>query len=170
MKEKWKVIDFANNYEVSNTGFIRNKTTKYVLKGRPTPKGYLQVSIKYNELNKFINQYIHRLVALFWLNNISNDNLEVNHKDGNKANNNVNNLEWVTKKENSLHKTRVLNKKITSNRQVGMYDMNNVLIQEFNSVNEAGEFFGKSRINIDSALKHKNNQQTAYGYIWKYLN
>ena len=45
------------------------------------------------------------------------------------------------------------------------------LIKEFNSIIvEAGTYFGKSRINIDNALKHKQNQQTAYGFVWKYLD
>lgn len=169
MEEQWKIIDFASNYEVSNTGFIRNKTTKYILKGRETFNGYLQVSLKIDEKNKFMNKYVHRLVAQFWLENI-NDKKEVNHIDGNKKNNNITNLEWVTAKENSNHRVNVLNKKTTDNRKVGMFDKNNNLIQTFNSIAAAGQYFGKSRVNIDSALKHKNNQQTAYGYVWKYLD
>mgnify|MGYP002515494962 FL=1 len=51
--EEWKVIDFATNYEVSNLGHIRNRTTKKVLKGRDTKSGYLQVSLKLNSTNKF---------------------------------------------------------------------------------------------------------------------
>ena len=97
MEEKWKIIDFATNYEVSNTGLIRNKNTQYVLKGRETINGYLQVNIKIDENNKFMNKYVHRLVAEFWLEK-SNDKIEVNHKDGNKKNNNIINLEWVTSK------------------------------------------------------------------------
>ena len=169
MEEQWKVIDFASNYEVSNTGFIRNKTTKHILKGRETINGYLQVSLKIDNENKFINKYIHRLVAQFWLDNIDKKK-EVNHIDGNKKNNNMINLEWATSKENSHHKINVLNKKITDNKKVGMFNKQNQLIQFFNSVKQAGQYFGKSRVNIDNALKHKNNQQTAYGYIWKYLN
>ena len=169
MEEQWKVIDFASNYEVSNTGFVRNKTTKYILKGRETVNGYLQVSLKIDNENKFMNKYIHRLVAQFWLGNIDNKK-EVNHIDGNKKNNNMLNLEWVTAKENSDHRVNVLNKKITDNKKVGMFNKQNQLIQIFNSVKQAGQYFGKSRVNIDNALKHKNNQQTAYGYIWKYLN
>lgn len=114
MEEQWKIIDFASNYEVSNTGFIRNKTTKYILKGRETFNGYLQVSLKIDEKNKFMNKYVHRLVAQFWLENINNKK-EVNHIDGNKKNNNMTNLEWVTAKENSNHRVNVLNKK--NNRQ-----------------------------------------------------
>ena len=169
MEEQWKVIDFASNYEVSNTGFVRNKTTKYILKGRETINGYLQVSLKIDNKNKFMNKYIHRLVAQFWLDNIDNKK-EVNHIDGNKKNNNILNLEWVTAKENSNHRVNVLNKKITDNKRVGMFNKQNQLIQTFNSVKQAGQYFGKSRVNIDNALKHKNNQQTAYGYIWEYLN
>lgn len=127
MEEQWKIIDFANNYEVSNTGFIRNKTTKYILKGRETFNGYLQVSLKIDEKNKFMNKYVHRLVAQFWLENINNKE-EVNHIDGNKKNNNIANLEWVTAKENSNHRVNVLNKKMTDNRKVGMFDKNNNLI------------------------------------------
>jgi hypothetical protein len=127
MEEQWKIIDFASNYEVSNTGFIRNKTTKYILKGRETFNGYLQVSLKIDEKNKFINKYVHRLVAQFWLENI-NKKEEVNHIDGDKKNNNIANLEWVTAKENSNHRVNVLNKKVTDNRKVGMFDKNNNLI------------------------------------------
>lgn len=87
-----------------------------------------------------------------------------------KKNNNMFNLEWVTAKENSNHRVNVLNKKITDNKKVGMFNKQDQLIQIFNSVKQAGQYFGKSRVNIDNALKHKNNQQTAYGYIWKYLN
>lgn len=127
MKELWKNIDFASNYEVSNTGLIRNKTTKYVLQGRETVNGYLQVSLKIDEKNKFMNRYVHRLVAQFWLEN-PNHKQEVNHKDGNKKNNNMANLEWVTAKENSNHRVNVLKKKITDNKKVGMFDKNNNLI------------------------------------------
>lgn len=127
MEEQWRIIDFASNYEVSNTGFIRNKTTKYILKGRETFNGYLQVSLKIDEKNKFMNKYVHRLVAQFWLENI-NDKKEVNHIDGNKKNNNMTNLEWVTAKENSNHRVNVLNKKTTDNKKVGMFDKNNNLI------------------------------------------
>ena len=166
----WKIIDFANNYEVSDQGQVRNRTTGKILKGRESKSGYLQVSIKINETGKFQNKYIHRLVAQFFINN-PEQKKEVNHKDGNKLNNLKENLEWVTSSENQLHRQHILNKRITSNRKVGMYSIyTDELIQTFNSVEQAGKFFNKSRVNIDNALKHKNNQKTAYGYVWKYLD
>ena len=124
MKEQWRNIDFASNYEVSNTGFVRNKSTKHVLKGRETKNGYLQVSLKIDKKNKFVNQYVHRLVASFWLDNIDNKD-QVNHIDGNKKNNNVSNLEWVTAAENLDHKINILNKKSTDNKKVGMFTKQN---------------------------------------------
>ena len=79
MEEKWKVIDFASNYQISNTGLVRNKTTSYILKGRETTNGYLQVCLKIDDKNKFMNKYIHRLVAQYWLEN-SNNKKEVNQE------------------------------------------------------------------------------------------
>lgn len=163
----WKTIKEATNYEVSTDGQIRNKTTKYILKGRLSKSGYLQVSLKINETNKFSNRYIHRIVAQTFIENPENKR-EVNHIDGNKINNNLENLEWVTSSENQKHRHRNGNKK-TSNRHIGMFDRDNNLIKDFNSILDAVKFFNKtSRVNIDSALQGK--QHTAYGYIWKYLD
>ena len=58
--EEWKIIKEATNYEVSNTGKIRNSITKKILKGRMTKNGYEQVSLKMKDTNTFRNQYIHR--------------------------------------------------------------------------------------------------------------
>lgn len=172
MNEKWKKINFASNYQVSNTGLVRNRNTNYILKGRETKRGYVQVNLKIDDKNKFMNKYIHRLVAEFWLDRPQEqEKNEVNHKDGNKKNNHISNLEWVSAKENSYHRVNILNKKNTDNKRVGMFDKNSgQLIKQFNSIVAAGRYFGKSRVNIDNALKHKNNQQTAYGYVWKYLD
>ena len=97
--EQWKVITEASNYEVSNFGRVRNISTKHILKGRLSKSGYLQVSLKIDDTNKFSNRYIHRLVAIYWIDNNENKR-EVNHKDGNKLNNHLDNLEWVTSSEN----------------------------------------------------------------------
>ena len=167
----WKNIENASNYEVSDDGEIRNKTTKHILKGRPTKGGgYLQVSIRYDEEKKFINRYVHRLVAEAFLSDTHTEEKNyVNHKDGNKINNKVDNLEWVTASENEqhAHDTKLITK--TSNRHIGMFDLDENMIKDFNSVVEAVKYLEKtSRANIDSALQGR--QKTAYGYIWKYLD
>lgn len=110
MEEKWLDVFIENAncvYEVSNTGKIRNKATKYELKQSDNRNGYKKVSIwvENNTIRK--NFYIHRLVALSFVKNLENEKY-VNHKDGNKSNNNANNLEWCTCSENQKHKYRVL--------------------------------------------------------------
>lgn len=163
----WKIIKEATNYEVSSQGEVRNRITKNILKGRLTKGGYLQVSLKIDDTGKFTNKYIHRLVAQSFINN-PEEKKEVNHIDGDKTNNNVKNLEWVTPSENQKHKHSIGIKK-TSNRHIGMFNKEDVLIKDFNSILEAVSYFNKtSRVNIDNALQGK--QHTAYGYIWKYLD
>lgn len=89
--EKWKV--FADGYEISNHGNIRNKKTGRILKSFDNGNGYRFIKIK----NK--NYYIHRLVAMAFLDN-SNGFPDVNHKDYNRSNNDVTNLEWLSTKDN----------------------------------------------------------------------
>lgn len=165
--EQWKIINDFSNYEISNEGKVRNITTKYILKGRESKSGYLQVSIKKDSDNKFKNQYIHRLVAIHFILNPENKR-EVNHKDGNKFNNKVDNLEWVTSSENQIHRQKVLGKTKTSQRRIGKFSKEGKLIEEFDSIISAAKSFNKSRVNIDNALQKK--QKTAYGYIWEYLD
>ena len=100
---EWKDIQEASNYEVSNNGDVRNKITKKILKGRLSQSGYLQVSIKIDATNKFTNRYIHRLVAEAFIDNFENKRT-VNHKDGNKKNNSVDNLEWMIERENQHYR------------------------------------------------------------------
>ena len=167
MIEEWKDIKNFSNYEVFNMGNVRNKTTGYILKGRKCKNGYVQVCIKNDETNKFINQYIHRLVALAFLDKPEQKNA-VNHIDGDKTNNTLENLEWVTDSENMYH-IHSIKKLKTSNRRIGMYDKEGNLIREFDSIVEAFKALNKpSRINIDNVLQGK--QKTAYGYYWRYLD
>ena len=164
---EWRTITEASNYEVSTNGQVRNRTTKKILKGRLSKNGYLQVSIKIDATQKFCNRYIHRLVALHFIQN-PNNKREVNHIDGNKENNTLSNLEWVTSSENQKHRHLIGNKK-TSNRHIGMFNKKGEMVKDFNSILEAVAYFNKtSRVNIDNALQGK--QYTAYGYAWKYLD
>lgn len=164
--EQWKVIPEASNYEVSNYGNIRNFTTKNILKGRITKNGYLQVSIKIDGVNKFMNKYIHRLVAQNWIDNPLDKN-QVNHKDGDKTNNSIDNLEWVTPSENQIHRHSIGISK-TSNRKIGKFTKQGEKIVEYNSIVEAAKQEGHPRVSIDNVLQGKNH--TLCGYVWKYLD
>lgn len=93
MAPKLLTID---DYEITRDGQIINKHTNHVLKPQPNSKGYLRVSI-----SKKL-QFVHRLVAEKYIPNP--DNLpQVNHIDGNKLNNSVDNLEWVDNQSNRTH-------------------------------------------------------------------
>ena len=99
MKELWHdIIGFDGFYQVSNLGRIKNKKGK-ILKPY-LQNGYLRVGLYKDKKIKSI--YIHRLVATAFIPKIKDKNI-INHKDGNKLNNNVQNLEWCNYSENNQH-------------------------------------------------------------------
>jgi hypothetical protein len=98
MKEIWKTIEGFSRYKVSSQGNVKNNKTGRILKPSFTNKGYLMVSLsKDSKVKRFL---LHRLVALHFL---PDKNECVNHKDGNKLNNCVSNLEWTTNLQNQKH-------------------------------------------------------------------
>lgn len=96
--EVWKDIPNYPNYEVSNDGKVRNKKSGRFLKP-VLAKGYPRVVLCNDGRNR--PKTVHRLVAEAFID--GDYDLQVNHMDGNKLNNNSNNLEWVTPSENILH-------------------------------------------------------------------
>ena len=111
--EIWKDVEgYEGFYKVSNHGDImslpRNGTTKNsrILKQYTDRCGYKYVILQ--KLGKLKTEKVHRIVANNFIPNTQNKR-EVNHKDGDKTNNQVDNLEWVTTSENQLHSIYVLN-------------------------------------------------------------
>ena len=93
----YKVSDKGNVYSVERKDSIGRKCGGRTLQLRCTRDGYLQVELSENGMRK--TKYVHRLVAEAFIPNLNNY-LEINHKDENKANNHVENLEWCTRKYN----------------------------------------------------------------------
>ena len=95
--EEWKPTAGFPGYEVSNLGSVRNGLTLQKLIPQSNKKGYLQVHIGSKK------PFVHRLVITVFIGKAPSDLHVVNHKDGNKRNNCVGNLEWVTHSENMRH-------------------------------------------------------------------
>ena len=91
-EEIWKEIPNYPKYEASNLGRIRNKKKQNILKPIKTKSGYYNISLG-NTLNGNPPKRVHRIIALTFIPN-PNNLPQINHKDENKANNAVDNLEW----------------------------------------------------------------------------
>ena len=160
--EEWKSVKIdgseINNYFVSNLGRFKNSKGIIMQNYKPHHSGYIYVRVNKNKYS------LHRLIATTFIDNLANKS-SVNHIDGNKMNNCVTNLEWVTIQENNQHNHNIgLIKRFT--RKIGQYNLDNILIKEFASIVEA-----KKQTNVTSIKEVLNNRQkTAGGFIWKYLD
>lgn len=194
--EEWRsVCGFEGYYEVSNTGNVRSCDryvnaklgSKSFLKGemmklQKNHKGYMTVILHKN--NKHYSKTVHRLVAEAFIDNPENLP-QVNHKDTDKTNNNVTNLEWISNYDNMQHamqhgcyknafteKARAstiknLEKAIDRLKiAVIQYDMGWNKIREFESISFAGRTLGISASKIVACCKGKRNM--CGGYRWKY--
>ena len=98
--EVWKQIPKFENYYVSNFGRIKSIRKNIIIK-QCFNKDYLVIGLTNNYGRSTVR--VHRIVAICFLGNPINKQMEVNHKDGIKTNNSVGNLEWKTHKDNSIH-------------------------------------------------------------------
>lgn len=162
-------------YFVSDDGCIFNNELKK-LKSHPDKDGYLKVRLW--DGTKYKNYFVHRLVAQSFIPNPKNKS-QVNHKDGNKTNNNINNLEWVTQSENMRHSFDVLKNKVgywnkgrfgkNSNKaKIVQQIQDGKVIAEFYGCMEAQRVTGIHFGNISNVCLGKG--KTAGGYKWKYKN
>lgn len=109
---KCEVINGYAPYKVDTNGVVYKKNGQ-PMKYSINHNGYCIVNFYIN--HKRIGFGIHQLVARQFIPNDDTTKNQVNHKDGNKQNNNVDNLEWVTSKENSEHASYVLGCRVSSN-------------------------------------------------------
>lgn len=170
--ETWLPIkDVYPGYEVSSIGRVRRVANQRVLK-QSLSSGYRRITLG----NPEKNCYVHRLVANAFLDN-PHAKREVNHKDGNRANNGVENLEWCTSSENSIHSYKVLGRrgshfgkygsKSPWAKKVKQLSLEGVVITTYGSITDAARDLGLHTSNIVNSIKGKG-QQTAGGFRWEY--
>ncbi len=159
MKERqWKkiIIDGKETfYSVSNYGEVRNDSTNTLLTGTISNNGYRMVHLRYR-IDK--NCSVHRLVMKAF-NPIENmDDLQINHIDGDKTNNYIENLEWSTALENMRH-SYINNLQKKKMRPCYMYDLDGNFLKSFINANEAAKELNMDYTNIWRCV---TEQQSCY--------
>ena len=167
--ESWRIIE-GTTYRISNLGRIQNSKGK-ILSPYKNKFGYLNIDLFVN--GKKWKCKVHRLVATAFIPN-PNSLPMVNHKDENKANNNITNLEWCDNSYNlsygsraeKMFKSRKEKNRKTAQKQVIQLDLQNNIIADYNSISEASKFTGISC----GAIWQSCNQGciTDRLYKWKY--
>ncbi len=190
----WKSPKNFLMYEVSDTtGKIRNKMTKKMLSIKSCNGGYIRVCV-YNDNGKRKTRALHRLVAIAFLPNLNNKPT-VNHKDHNKVNNNVENLEWATVTEQNRHKRKCKpeRQQLVSSRVVWRLDkLTGEKLQRYETITLAAKWIFDNKLTSIKNFNRGNNiktricavcrkrietrkgdknaymRKTAYGFKWEY--
>lgn len=155
--EVFKDIKSNPDYQISNEGRVWSKKSNRYMKLQKDACGYLRVQL-YMGNGKGRTEKVHRLVAIAFIDNP--DNLpEVNHINHQRDDNRVENLEWVTHKENSEKMQKV--------RQVGKYDREGNLLEIFNTLAQAAKAENTTPATILGYIRSK--PQKTRKYLWKYI-
>ena len=179
-KETWKpVVGYEGLYEVSDLGRVKKVARTITLTDGTVKKidesilnqsdsnGYLKVGLYRNGVSK--SNWVHRLVAQAFIPNNDQSKAVINHKDENKRNNSVANLEWCTYKYNANYGRR--NERISESisKPILQFDLETgLIIATYPSIKEAGLSTGINQISISRVARGK--YKTAGGYGWKYQN
>lgn len=176
--EEWRAVaGYEGLYEVSNLGRVRsldrvviNKLGQrrhikgQIIKVIPKENGYLHINVWENR--KPIHKYVHRLVAEAFIPNPNNYPV-VNHKDEDKTNNRVDNLEWCTQQYNITYNNVHNRSKATMKKRVQQLTLDDKLVATFESAMEASRQTGFAQSHISDVCR--GELKYAYGYHWKYI-
>ena len=169
----WKRLDLFPLYEINEKSDIRRISNQKILKQQTNIKsGYKTVTLYYYDENQNRKRkvcYVHRLVAQYFCEGYQED-LDVNHKDGDKENNFYKNLEWCSRRENLKHSYQILKRapnipKESQKRVAKIF--NGKVICTYNSIAEAAKENDTSFQNISACINKR--QMTAKGFSWEVI-
>ena len=171
MEEIWKPIGYEG-YEVSNLGRVKSykydKINGKIMKPYKNTKGYLQIDLQLDgrKRENRVHLSVHRLVAIAFIPNP--DNLpQVNHKDEDKTNNCVDNLEWCTNDYNAHYGTHI--ERVAEKIRMPIYSVDKQgNIEHFPGVREADRIVSGKEYGISAQISMCLNgkRKTAYGRQW----
>lgn len=170
----------CKEYKVDSDGFIISKRYHKPMKPSLSPHGYLTTTIMINGERKTIP--IHSAVAKSFLGDKTSDGLVINHKDGNKQNNHLDNLEWVTQMENVRHAINELGfNQIEGNNPkakavIGKDKKTFEVLYSFPALIAAGRYFANGDEKraryiqgvISRVIKGTYGKKTYKGCLWEY--
>ena len=158
--EEWRdVPGYAGVYQVSNLG--RARSSRGILSPAVSWDGYCRVALRKNGTRVMIA--LHRLVALVFIPNPENKP-QVNHKDGDRRNCKVENLEWVTNAENQRHRRRVNNSGGNRGKRAVVCTTTG---QTFETISEAARQTGTRIASILECCKGQRKKANGYGWQYK---
>lgn len=169
INETWKSIDNFPNYQVSDQGRVRNIKTGKIFTGTRDAFGYMHVRL-INPDGGYTLKKVHRLVAETFLPNPEGKPI-IDHIDGDKTRNSLDNLRWFTYSENSRayedsHQGR--SRVSTKSRKIAQYTTDGTLIATFSGAGEAAKATGLGRFGIHSACSGK--LRTVNGFMWRFFD
>ena len=158
--QEWAKIEGFDYYSISNDGIVRNDYRQSIVKPMLSTSGYLFVHLVKDK--KKYTKYIHRLVGLAFLERQANDS-QIDHIDGNKTNNVLSNLRWVTVSENckaygSKQRAEARKRGVTATHIDGT-------VIEFDSRRSAAEYFNCSPTKIKYGYLYAKGDKK--GWIFK---
>lgn len=159
MNEIWKVCNKSQDYIISNYGNLKNIKTNKNLNSGINTEGYKRANLRINGVNKACN--IHRMLMLTFKPEEYFDGAVVNHKDGNKLNNSLDNLEWCTIQENNIHayKNGLINYEKLSNSKIGEKNHRSKLkendILEIRRLYSTGQYIHKDLANMYNVSRNQ---------------